>query len=557
MVKICPHCGKVLHEGMEYCDGCGGVLNIDDEIQEYEISYLPMEYYKIKSTVTKKDLLLQDNEYIKNPDYIDEEDKTIYFHKGLCESTLYEFVEDKSLTASDMEKIAARIIEIFKVLEEKELIISAINLEDFWIENEDINSIKLWVRRSFIVNKKIKNNFDYGYSVISPEIENKGYDKIDLSSNVYLFGKLLLQIFLSDYEILSDDEEMYFGYNLALFFPELKYEFHNFILKCCNTSKEKRFKSMEEVSVAFRYIIKKKSVEKDNLRLKAKGLSDVGVNKLKYALKKRNILQCDDENQFNEDMFLIRRAEDRHLLVLGDGVSTATYGSGKEASGILKKNIVDLWNERNKVIKEKQDVYDFIKEIIKRSNKDIVESVKDKVNIEEDGVKGIMASTLIVAIILKNKMYYTSIGDSKIFIYSDKSKMNLLNYEDNIMNENLKQKKSWRKIFNSKGCYAITRYIGGAKIVNGELQPRNLDINLEEVMLQINDIIMICSDGVTDYINPPYFSKGLWGITETLEEIIEENKDKSLDDINKIIIDRANKNGGGDNITVITARVFK
>ena len=105
-------------------------------------------------------------------------------------------------------------------------------------------------------------------------------------------------------------------------------------------------------------------------------------------------------------MFLIRRAEDRHLLVLGDGVSTATYGSGKEASGILKKNIVDLWNERNKVIKEKQDVYDFIKEIIKRSNKDIVESVKDKVNIEEDGVKGIMASTLIVAIILKNKMYW-------------------------------------------------------------------------------------------------------------------------------------------------------
>ena len=73
MVKICPHCEKVLHEGMEYCDGCGGVLNIDDEIQEYEISYLPMEYYKIKSTVTKKDLLLQDNEYIKNPDYIDEE----------------------------------------------------------------------------------------------------------------------------------------------------------------------------------------------------------------------------------------------------------------------------------------------------------------------------------------------------------------------------------------------------------------------------------------------------------------------------------------------------
>ena len=69
--------------------------------------------------------------------------------------------------------------------------------------------------------------------------------------------------------------------------------------------------------------------------------------------------------------------------------------------------------------------------------------------------------------------------------------------------------------------------------------------------------IIICSDGVTDYINKSYYNDDLWKVTESLEKIIKENKEKSLDVLNNKIITEANLNGGGDNITIITSKVLK
>ena len=45
--------------------------------------------------------------------------------------------------------------------------------------------------------------------------------------------------------------------------------------------------------------------------------------------------------------------------------------------------------------------------------------------------------------------------------------------------------------------------------------------------------------------------------TESLERIIKENKQKSLEVLNNKIITEANLNGGGDNITIITSKILK
>ena len=105
------------------------------------------------------------------------------------------------------------------------------SLEDFWLNGDDIESLKLFNRRRFIRNKAIVDNFDYGYSISSPEVLNKVEGKLDEESNVYIFGKLLLQLILNNFGILSDDEEMYYGYNLRLFRGDLPYKFHNFIMR--------------------------------------------------------------------------------------------------------------------------------------------------------------------------------------------------------------------------------------------------------------------------------------------------------------------------------------
>lgn len=153
--------------------------------------------------------------------------------------SLHQYIGDRKLELNEINTIIIRLIKIFKELAEEKLIISAINLEDFWLNGDDIESLKLFNRRRFIRNKAIVDNFDYGYSISSPEVLNKVEGKLDEESNVYIFGKLLLQLILNNFGILSDDEEMYYGYNLRLFRGDLPYKFHNFIMRCLNITKEK------------------------------------------------------------------------------------------------------------------------------------------------------------------------------------------------------------------------------------------------------------------------------------------------------------------------------
>ena len=80
---------------------------------------------------------------------------------------------------------------------------------------------------------------------------------------------------------------------------------------------------------------------------------------------------------------------------------------------------------------------------------------------------------------------------------------------------------------------------------------------LGNLISEPGEIIIICSDGVTDYINKSYYNDDLWKVTESLERIIKENKQKSLEVLNNKIITEANLNGGGDNITIITSKILK
>ena len=246
-------------------------------------------------------------------------------------------------------------------------------------------------------------------------------DKLDKESNVYIFGRLFLQLVLNNFGIVNDDEEMYYGYNLRLFRDDLPYKFHNFIMKCLNITKEKRFKSIKDMEKSYKYITEEKiSAEKENFKVKSLGSTNVGINKLKKALRARHIRKYEDENDFNEDMFLVLKDEKKEvtLLALGDGVSTANLGSGKEASSILRKNILEEFRENEHLIKDENNFREFCMKVVSKSNIDIIESVKTKIDLTKERPTGIMASTLILSMIIKNKFYYTSIGDSKIFIYS-------------------------------------------------------------------------------------------------------------------------------------------
>ena len=84
-------------------------------------------------------------------------------------------------------------------------------------------------------------------------------------------------------------------------------------------------------------------------------------------------------------MFLVMKDEKREitLLALGDGVSTAKLGSGKEASSILRKNIIEAFKEKASLLKDEISIKEFCSKVIAKSNIDIIESIKTKVDIRD------------------------------------------------------------------------------------------------------------------------------------------------------------------------------
>ena len=176
VVNICPRCGKLLKDS-KYCDSCGNIVNLGEGIQEYEECTLTNKFYKIKSKVSYEDFIFH-RKTIENPQYVDEEKEEIYFLKKENSKSLHQYIGDRKLELNEINKITMRLIKIFKELAEEKLIISAINLEDFWLNKDDIETLKLFNRRRFIKNKVIVDNFDYGYSISSPEVLNKVEEKL-------------------------------------------------------------------------------------------------------------------------------------------------------------------------------------------------------------------------------------------------------------------------------------------------------------------------------------------------------------------------------------------
>lgn len=79
----------------------------------------------------------------------------------------------------------------------------------------------------------------------------------------------------------------------------------------------------------------------------------------------------------------------------------------------------------------------------------------------------------------------------------------------------------------------VTRALGA----NSEVEPDFFEVSLEE-----DDLILICSDGLTNMLED-----------EKIEQIIKETQD--LQTAVETLVSLANQNGGKDNIAIILIRI--
>lgn len=140
-----------------------------------------------------------------------------------------------------------------------------------------------------------------------------------------------------------------------------------------------------------------------------------------------------------------------------------------------------------------------------------------------------MGSTLVLATIEDNILYVANVGDSRLYLIRDKKARQIT--RDHSYVEELvalgKIERNSRDYQEQK--YIITRAVGASEQVEADFF---------EVELKKNDVILLCSDGLSNML--------------TEDEIQKlASADLSLEARVKMLIQKANDLGGKDNIAVV------
>lgn len=220
-----------------------------------------------------------------------------------------------------------------------------------------------------------------------------------------------------------------------------------------------------------------------------------------------------------------------YLGVVADGVGGQTAG---ETASYMTVEIIEKHFSALEHVDEK-NILAHIDEAVKDANYRVYERALD-----DETLQG-MATTIVVAAVYEDRLYTSHVGDSRIYLW-----------RNNVLHQ-LTLDHSWVQEAVTAGLLTaeqakthpnrniIRRSLGGMSDVEVDQQPiSNERFKASQGMaLQEGDIVLLCSDGLTDMINENEIIATLTQHEDKLDTAVEE------------LIDKANIAGGRDNITVI------
>lgn len=210
----------------------------------------------------------------------------------------------------------------------------------------------------------------------------------------------------------------------------------------------------------------------------------------------------------NEDNYLCD--DGKKVFAVADGMGG--HNGGETASRIAIEEIVCH------SIEEISDLENLFISI----NKKLIE-----LGSQEEDLEG-MGTTLSLALFKENSFIYSHIGDTRIYLVRD-HKIKQVTRDHTMVNELLAANEiTIEESFEHPYKNVLTRALG----VEEEVK-----VDLGTVAIEAGDIILICSDGLYNYVSEEDF----------LRELIEKENDIEL--VNNSLLEKALSGGGRDNIT--------
>lgn len=224
----------------------------------------------------------------------------------------------------------------------------------------------------------------------------------------------------------------------------------------------------------------------------------------------------------NEDAFFILRKES--VFIVADGVG------GNRSGEIASRTAV---NEVAQYIEEGPDksMSDeaILREAVDRANYRVYDLAQ---RYEEN--QG-MATTMVIALMHGKNMYIANVGDSRAYLYR-KGELKQISVDHTYVNELVKAGViSADEAKHHVDKNMITKAVGAENVISPDI----FKIKIKE-----GDCILLCTDG-------------LYGELSDAEIKRVFDKNMSMTDTVNLLVDAANENGGGDNITAICIRVME
>ena len=226
----------------------------------------------------------------------------------------------------------------------------------------------------------------------------------------------------------------------------------------------------------------------------------------------------------NEDSLFVMPQED--IYIVADGVGG--QNSGELASSMAVKNIAE-YIKANPLhgIKNEEELKSYFLDCIRNANKTIYRTAQ----LSEQNAG--MATTVVLLHLTDGYAYIVNVGDSRAYICRN-GRISQITEDHTYVNELVKGgsiTKAQAEIHPQKNM--ITRALGGEE----KILPDFYRLETEK-----NDIIILCSDG-------------LYGELSAGEICGMAADSNSMSALSRGLVQRANRNGGNDNITVICLRV--
>ena len=210
-----------------------------------------------------------------------------------------------------------------------------------------------------------------------------------------------------------------------------------------------------------------------------------------------------------------------NLFVVADGMgghNAGDYASSHAVGTVVEEIRQDADFNPIKVIRH----------AIESANTEIITQAQN-----DENLRG-MGTTMVVATIVGHYAYVANVGDSRLYLVNQQilqvTKDHSLVQEMVRMGEiNAEQAR------NHPDKNIITRALGAE---------RTVDIDFFDLKLEPGNVILMCSDGLSNMVED-----------SQIREIISDTE-KNLEEKGKILISEANRNGGKDNIAVVLIEPF-